>query len=59
MTKLNKQNIHDIRTEALRHVSIEIRGFEKERRGYENRDIQSGITLDKKMIFINCKKLFS
>ena len=57
MTKLNKQNIDDIRTEALRHVSIEIRGYEKERRGYENRDIQ--ITLDKKMIFINCKKLFS
>ena len=57
MTKLNKQNIHDIRTEALRHVSIEIWGYEKERRGYENRDIQ--ITLDKKMIFINCKKLFS
>ena len=26
--------------------------------GYANRDIQSGITLDRKIIFIYCKRLF-
>ena len=35
------------------------KNMQRKGRGYANRDIQSGITFDRKIIFMYCKRLYS